>query len=427
MLGLPTLLALGINGVVGVGIFFTVPVVAAAAPGWLGLGVYAAVVLACLPIALVYGKLGGRFEEDGGPYLYARSAFGREAAFGIGWITYVSAVFSTATVATGLVETVSPSLGILTAEGRALLGAGLVTALAIVLAGGLRISAFTWTGVTIAKLVPLALLLGAAVFLGAPSSADISPLFTDAPLPTISVLLGAGMAVLFSLQGFEVVPLPAGQVRGSARAVPIATVAALVFAGLLYMALHAACLYALPDLGSRTMPIAEAAAVYGGGWLGRLVTAGVSVSSFGITVGMVAMTPRYLAALGGEEALGGRLAVSKHGVPRLAFAITWALVLITTTTSFLYGSIANLFALSTISVLLQYVVTAAALFVLAKRRERGLSLKDTWPVPLVLAACAWLSLGAEAIELLVVGSVIGAGFLLRAMLRRRTLGAVAGS
>ncbi len=49
VLGLPTLLALGINGVVGVGIFFAVPEVAKAVPGPLGLLVYAAVVLACLP------------------------------------------------------------------------------------------------------------------------------------------------------------------------------------------------------------------------------------------------------------------------------------------------------------------------------------------------------------------------------------------
>lgn len=415
-LGLPTLLALGINGVVGVGIFFAPPVVAAAVPGLGGLAIYAAVVLACLPIALVYAKLGSRFEEDGGPYLFARAAFGNRAAFGIGWIAYVSAVFSTATVAFGLVEAVSPSLGIVTAAGRAWLGAGLVTSLALLLALGLRVSAWTWTAVTIAKLVPLALLLGAALFATA-SPVSLAP--PTAASTSVSVL-GAGMAVLFSLQGFEVVPLPAGQVKGSSFAVPIATVGALVFAGLLYIALHAACLFALPDLEARTMPIAEAATVYGGEWLGRLVAAGVSVSSFGITVGMMAMTPRYLAALGHEEALGEKLSASKRAVPLRAFAITWAAVLVVTTACFLYGSIANLFALSTVSVLLQYGVTALALALLAQRRERGLSPKDAWPVPLVILACVWLAFGAEPIELLFVAVVVFAGFGLRASLRRRS-------
>lgn len=418
-LGLPTLLALGINGVVGVGIFFVVPTVAKNLPGFWGLSAYALVVAACLPIALVYAKLGSRFPEDGGPYLFARSAFGDDAAFGIGWIAYISAIFSTAAVLVGFVEAVSPHLGIVTSSGRSLLGAGLVTALALLLSLGLKIAAWAWTTVTIAKLTPLALLLFAAVFFGAkPGVVEAAP--SEIPSAfSIAGFLGAAMAVLFSLQGFEVVPLPAGQVEKSSRAVPIATIATLVFAGLLYMALHAACLIALPDLASRTMPIADAAAVFGGEWLGRLVTAGVSVSSFGIVVGMMAMTPRYLAVLGQD--LGSALSFSQRGVPRRAFAISWALIVAIVVTNFYRGSISNLFALSTISVLLQYIVTAAALMVLARRRERGLSPRDGWPVPLVFLAGIWLGMGAELIELGLVALVVGGGFLLRAGVRGQRL------
>lgn len=419
-LGWRTLLALGINGVVGVGIFFAVPVVAKSAPGFWGLAVYAAVVLACLPIALVFGKLGARFSEDGGPYLYAKAAFGERTAFGIGWITYVSAVFSTATVATGFVEAVSPSLGVTGSVGRALFGAGFVSLLAFVLALGLRLSAWVWTTVTFAKLTPLFLLLGAALF-ALFGDAETAPVASGSA-PTALSFMGAGMAVLFSLQGFEVVPLPAGQVRGSAFAVPLATVAALVFAGLLYMALHAACLLALPDLGARELPIAEAAAVFGGEGLGRLVRAGVSVSSLGITIGMVAMTPRYLSALGGEGGLFARVAASnERAIPVRAFVITWAAVVVVMVASFLYGSIGNLFALSTLSVLLQYAVTALSLALLAKRRERSLGPRDAIPVPFVLLACVWLSFGAEVIEILLVAVVIALGFLVRGLSGERPL------
>jgi len=422
VLGLPTLLALGVNGVVGVGIFFAVPEVAKAVPGYLGLLVYAGVVLACLPIALVYGKLGARLNEDGGPYVFARAALGERAAYGIGWISYVSAVFSTATVVVGLVEATSPKLGFESRAQQALLAAILVTALSLLLSRGLRISAWAWTSITVAKLVPLGLLLAAAVVVG---RMDIGEPVAPAATQDVTLLgvLGGGMAVLFSLQGFEVVPLPAGQVKNAQRAVPIATVFALVFAGLLYMALHLACLLALPDPASRAMPIADAAAIYGGPWLGELVVAGISISSFGITVGMLAMTPRYLAALSKE--LGPSLAASQNGAPRRAFAISWALVLVVTTASFLYGSIANLFALSSISVLLQYVVTAAALWVLSRRGERGFVPRDAWPVPLVFVASLYLVAGAEAIELVLVAVVVAAGFGLRAMLRGRAVGEVA--
>lgn len=423
VLGLPTLLALGINGVVGVGIFFAVPEVAQAVPGYWGLLVYAGVVLACLPIALVFGKLGARLNQDGGPYVFARAAFGEKAAFGIGWISYVSAVFSTATVVVGLVEATSPQLGFETRTEQALLAAFLVTALSYFLSRGLRISAWAWTSITVAKLLPLALLLLAAMAFG--GAAGVEPT-TAAPVAkdvTLLGVLGGGMAVLFSLQGFEVVPLPAGQVKNAERTVPIATVFALVFAGLLYMALHFACLRALSDPGAHAMPIADAAAVYGGPALGKLVAVGMSISSFGITVGMLAMTPRYLAALSNE--LGASLAASQNGAPRRAFAISWGLVLVVVTACFLYGSIANLFALSSISVLLQYVVTAASLWVLARRREHGFAPRDAWPVPLVFVASLYLVAGAEAIELLLVAVVVAAGFGLRAMLRGRAVREVA--
>lgn len=413
-LGVFSLLALGLNGIVGVGIFFAPPVVARNVPGYAGLLVYVAVVLACLPIALVYARLGARFEADGGPYLYARAAFGQAAAFGIGWITYVSALFSTSTVAVGFVDALAPSVGVATAAGRALLGCAVVTGLTALLALGLRVSALVWSGVTVVKLAPLVSLLIVAVVVSAP----------DAPLPSGAAgersPLAAAFAVLFALQGFEVVPLPAGQVEGGLRAVPFATVGSLLLAGALYVALHAVCVASLPDLAARTMPLAEAAAVRGGPRLAKLVTAGVSVSSLGITVGMLAMTPRYLAALGQAEGLGKKLAaMSPRAVPLRAVALTWMAVLVIVTLTSLYGSIASLFALSSVSVILQYAVTSSALATLSRRRERGLALRDAWPAPLAIAVCALLCFGAEPGELVVVAAVIASGFALRLALRDR--------
>ena len=59
-LGLVELAALGMNGIIGVGIFFAPSQVAGAAPGASGIGVYALVLLALLPVALVYAALGSR-------------------------------------------------------------------------------------------------------------------------------------------------------------------------------------------------------------------------------------------------------------------------------------------------------------------------------------------------------------------------------
>src|ERR1700712_2958913 len=111
-LGFIALLTLGINGTIGVGIFFAPSEVALKLPGPSGAWVFLLAGLALMPVGFVYSRLGGRFAEDGGPYVWARLAFGPQIAFLIGFLTYVSAVFSTATVATGLSEHLKSALGV---------------------------------------------------------------------------------------------------------------------------------------------------------------------------------------------------------------------------------------------------------------------------------------------------------------------------
>ena len=56
------LLALGVNGIVGVGIFFAPAAVAANAPGFAGVWVFLLTGLAVVPVALLFAVLGGRFD-----------------------------------------------------------------------------------------------------------------------------------------------------------------------------------------------------------------------------------------------------------------------------------------------------------------------------------------------------------------------------
>jgi amino acid transporter len=83
---------LGINGIVGVGIFLVPSRLAELVPGTPGIAVYAVTALALTPVAMVYATLGGRFSEDGGPYVWARAAFGPTFGFFVGFVMWVSAV-----------------------------------------------------------------------------------------------------------------------------------------------------------------------------------------------------------------------------------------------------------------------------------------------------------------------------------------------
>ena len=374
------LLALGVNGIVGVGIFFVPATIAALAPGRAGILVFAWTALALVPVALVFATLARRFDEDGGPVLFARAAFGELFSFLVGWLTYVSAILSASAVMFGLMSAAAPGLGISGPLAFRLASAALVTGLALVVASGITISARAWTTLTVLKLLPLLALAGLFLLFGPPlSGATASP----ASLPASS-WARAILTALFACQGFEIVPVIAGQVKTPQRWVPFATVGSLVVSCLLYLVLMWACVATLPQLATAAAPLAEAGAALGGARFGQLVVAGTSVSALGICLGMMVTTPRYLSTLAaGQRRLFDLERFAGNGVPRRALVVTWALVMLVVQA----GDLSGLFALSALAVLTQFGVTAAALLALAWRRERGLR-----PVHALLAVPA-LGLG----------------------------------
>jgi amino acid transporter len=409
--GLVALLALGVNGIVGVGIFFVPATVAASAPGRGVVTVFLLTGLALLPAAIAFATLGGRFDVDGGPVVFARAAFGERVSFLVGWVAYVSAFLSASAVIVGLTNAVAAAVGVHAAGIRRLAAVALVTLLVLVVASGLRISARVWTTLTALKLVPLLLLLGAWIATRGASALTVAA-------PEVA-WLRAGLTVMFAYQGFEIVPVVAGQVRSSARTVPLATVGSLLVAIAFYVGLAAACVAALPALASSSAPLAEAAGVLGGPGLGRLVTGGTSLSALGIAFAMMVTTPRYLSALAaGERTLLRLDEVSVSGVPRRALLVTWALV----ATIVAAGELGELFALSAIAVLMQFGVTSASLIALALRRERGLCPIDAWPaLPTLALAIVLVAFGATLREVLVAAGATIVGLLLLRLSRPRTL------
>ncbi len=415
--GVLQLLALGVNGIVGVGIFFIPATVAASAPGWGAVAVFALTGLALLPAAFTFATLGRRFDEDGGPVVFARAAFGDRASFLVGWVAYVSALFSASAVVVGLTRASLPGLGISGGLGARAAPAVLVTLLVAVVASGLRLSARVWTSLTALKLLPLVLLVAAFALAWGRLPAPV------AATPD-HVWLRAALTAVFACQGFEIVPVIAGQVRASSRAVPFATVGSLVLSIALYVALVLACVTALPALSSSAAPLADAAGVLGGGGLTWLVSVGTSVSALGIAFGMMVTTPRYLSSLAsGERELFALDRVSANGVPMRALAVTWLVVAVTVS----LGDLGELFALSSIAVLMQFGTSALALLVLAARRRRGLRPGQSWPaVPTLAVAAVLVASGATAREALVAAGAVVLGLVLMRVARARAA-ATAGS
>ena len=103
---------LGINGIIGAGIFL-LPGKLAAVAGQSSILIFIICGLLCLAIALCFAEMGGIYQETGGAYIYAKNTFGPMIGFMVGWMMWLSAIIGWAAMARGLLlylRFVSPSL-----------------------------------------------------------------------------------------------------------------------------------------------------------------------------------------------------------------------------------------------------------------------------------------------------------------------------
>src|SRR5687768_13460603 len=141
-LGRWDLTAIGINQVIGGAVFALPASLAASVAGWSPF-LIVAVGFASLLIAATFAEVGSRFDATGGPYLYTKAAFGRFAAFEVGWMQWFTRVASWASVINVLVAALGfywPS--VTTGVARSALMAGIIATLAFINILGIRQSAW---------------------------------------------------------------------------------------------------------------------------------------------------------------------------------------------------------------------------------------------------------------------------------------------
>lgn len=370
---------------------------------------FAATALLLAPVALCFAEAASAHDGPGGPTLYAQTEFGPRWGFAVGWLCWVTMIVSWAAVANGAAAYLPfaadrPWAGKVVAVG-AILGFGALNL------RGVRLGAWTTDAFTVAKLVPLALIAAAGLY--------ALPSWRPAPGPEGWSALGpACFLAYFAYQGFEAVPVPAGEAKDPARDVPFAVLAALGGSALLYILVQVAAVGAVPGLAGQERPLAAAGEALFGPWGGRLVVAGATISMLGYVAGSALGGPRYLVALAEEGHLPARLAAAhpRWGTP--TESIMW-------TTGVAAGAAASLdfgrlVDFTNVVIGAQFLATAAA--VLARRRRGAPSgFRAPGGVFLPLAAIAsTLWLGAQGGWAQVAGAFAALllGLILRRVLRR---------
>ena len=405
---------LGINGIIGTGIFLLPAKVFRNAGGfswaaWLAIGAV------CLLVGLCFCEASGRADRNGGPYLYARDAFGRWVGFGVGWMALAANLFAYGAVARGFGRNLSFLL-------PALNRAGPQIALAVAVIGGL--AALNWRGIrpgalasdlfSGAKLIPILLFVARGLFFVDWHRLSLPPPGGETKLEALRL---GGFAALFACTGFEYVPVTAGETDNPRRNVPLALLFSLLGSVLLYAVVQVVFVGTHPDPGAADKPLAEAAAAFAGPWAGGFVTVGSVISSFGYLTAVALVTPRYLSALGENGEFPAVFARTSHRfrTPTVAIAATAAVCAGLAA----FADFDRLSDLNNAAVFAQYVPTCLALPVL--RRTRGpssfaLPLGPTIPVLATLGCVLFLN-GIGRADAIFSAGTLARGLLLHATWR----------
>ena len=357
-----SLAALAVNSIIGSGIFGLPATVA----GLLGKRSVLAVLIAGAAMAVImacYAEVASQFSEAGGPYLYARTAFGRLTGILVGWMLYLGQTAAPAANANLFVIYLAEFWpGAKAPWPRFLILTLLVGVLALVNLLGARQGTLVNNVFTVAKILPLLMIVsaGAAVTIIHPA-----PWGAAGPTPA-NVWMKAILLLIFAYGGFESALAPMGEAKNPARDASFALFAALTACVAIYVAVQWVVVGVLGPGATTDRPLAEVARLTMGNRGAALVAIGALVSVYGYLAAKLLGVPRVtfaLAEAGDLPKVFGAVSSRFHTpwFSILFFAVAvWGLALA--------GSFAWNVTLSAIARLFYYAVVCAALIALRRRQ-----------------------------------------------------------
>ena len=364
-----SLVALVVNSIIGSGVFGLPSAVAGIIGNYSPYAVLAAgagmsVIIGC------FAEVASRFQQAGGPYLYARVAFGRLMGIQTAWMLWLGQVAAPAANANLFVI----YLGEFFPHAkdpvpRALILTALVGLLTLINIRGVRAGARVSNVFTAAKLVPLFAVIVLGLFvLHQHHWAIATPPIAS---PGTSQWLKAMLLLVFAYGGFETALAPMSEAKNPRRDAPFALFTALLLCTVLYALIQWVVVGVLPNAAHSQRPLADVARIAVGPVGAALVAIGALISFYGYLSAKILAMPRVPFALAEQGDLSKAFAAvhrrfhTPH-VSILVFAVlVWGLALL--------GDFKWNVTLSAVARLLYYAVGCAALPILRRKQPEGAS------------------------------------------------------
>jgi APA family basic amino acid/polyamine antiporter len=323
--GLPAAIALIMGSIIGVGIFNLPTSLASYGP--ITLVSMGLTTIGALVLALLFGALSRRLPADGGPYAYARVAFGNPLGFANAWSYWITAWAGNAAIAVGWVLYVEHFINKDHDKWASILLvlAGLWGAAFVNLSGAKNMASI--------QMLTTVLKFSALLFMSTVGLFFIEGVnYTPWNVSTQSTLgaIGSGMAIaLFSYIGVECASVAAGKVRDPDRNVGRATIFGTLATAAVYMLSLVAIFGILSntELQSSNEPFSTAAnAIFGGTWAGDVMAILVIISGLGALNGWTMICAEMPLAAANDGLFPEQFKrLNKAGVPALGIVASTAL------------------------------------------------------------------------------------------------------
>jgi APA family basic amino acid/polyamine antiporter len=253
--------AVVVSNVIGGGILFTPPLVAAAVPNpWLFLSTWIAGGVLAFAGAMAYAELAALRPRAGGEYVYLRAAYGRLAAFLTGWTSFVAgfsgAIAASAVVLAAYVGRFVPAaadatplftlplpLVPLVVSRQALVALAAIALMAWIHLRGVGPGRLVGNLLAALKVSALLVFIAVGFSVGAGSAGNLQQ---SAGTPSGAAWLLALIPVMFTYSGWNAAAYLAEEIRHPGRNVPLALALGTLGVVAIYALLNLLYLYVLP-------------------------------------------------------------------------------------------------------------------------------------------------------------------------------------
>lgn len=361
-LGFWSIVLLGINGIIGSGIFL-LPNKAMAIIGPASLFVMLFDMLLVLAITFCFAEASGLFKENGGAYIYAKEAFGDFIGYEVGFLSWATRIIAFSTMSVGFATALGgliPSLN--TDMMKNIIISVIFIVLAVINLLGIKLYEVIQNLATIAKILPFILFIGMGIFYIEP--VNFTPLVPNG-VYTPGSFGAAAVMLFFAFTGFESLAVAAAEMENPQKNLPKATLITIFTVSAIYILLLACAIGIMGyELADTTAPVQAAFTRIAGAFGTTIVAAGTLISIGALCIASSFITPHSGLALAEQHMLPAFMAKrNRFGAPYWCIIVSTIVAMLIGYT----GGFAFLASISVVSRFSQYIPTCLSIMVFRKK------------------------------------------------------------